>query len=227
MSQLVLAALVFLGLHLLPSTPLRPWAVGRLGEKAYMGAFSLLSLGGLIWLIAAYNAAPTGEPLWVIGPLWRWANALLMLAVLVLLVAGALSPNPAVAGGAAALRRKEPWRGVFAVTRHPLMWAIGAWGVLHLINRPEPASFVFFGSLSLLAVGGAWLQDARKRRELGADWQPFEAHTSFVPFAALIAGRARLALGDVGWWRLAVAVVLWAALLHFHAWLFGVPAIPV
>ena len=121
----------------------------------------------------------------------------------------------------------EPWRGVFALTRHPVMWAIGLWGILHLINRPAPASFVFFGSLSLLAIAGAWLQDLRKRRELGSDWQAFEAQTSFVPLAALITGRARPALGEIGWWRLAVAVALWAAMLQLHGSLIGVPAVSI
>ena len=125
------------------------------------------------------------------------------------------------------LKREAPWRGVFAVTRHPVMWATGLWALLHLINRPEPASLVFFGVLALLAIGGTWLQDRRKARELGADWARFAERTSFVPFAALAAGRAKLSLRDLGWWQPAVAVVLWAAVLHFRTALFGVPAVPI
>ena len=227
MSELTLAALAFLGLHLLPSTPLRGWAMARLGEKAYTGLFSLAAIASLVWLAMAYNDAPFGDMLWVTGEVWRWINAGLMLLLFVLLIGGATSPNPASVMAGQTLKREEPWRGVFAVTRHPVMWATGLWALLHLINRPEPAALVFFGALALLAIGGTWLQDRRKARELGADWERFAAHTSFVPFAALAAGRAKLSLRDLGWWQPAVAVVLWAAVLLFHRLLFGVPAVPV
>lgn len=227
MSQLVLAALFFLGLHLLPSTSVRASAIARMGETAYMGVFSLASIGGLVWLVGAYNAAPSGDMLWTTGPLWRWINVGLMLLLFVLLIGGATSPNPASVMAGQSLKREEPWRGVFAVTRHPVMWATGLWAPLHMINRPEPASLVFFGALALLAIGGTWLQDRRKARDLGAEWQRYAEHTSFVPFAALAAGRAQLRIRDLGWWQPALAVVLWAVVLHFHGRLFGVPAIPI
>ncbi|MDB5446484.1 MAG: hypothetical protein JWQ97_1801, partial [Phenylobacterium sp.] len=38
--------------------------------------------------------------------------------------------------------------------------------------------------------------------------------------------RQRLALGEIGWWRLALAVLVWSALAWGHPYLFGVRALP-
>jgi hypothetical protein len=38
-------------------------------------------------------------------------------------------------------------------------------------------------------------------------------------------GRAHLSFAQLGWWRVAIGVAVWAAMLHFHAWIAGVPAL--
>jgi hypothetical protein len=43
----------------------------------------------------------------------------------------------------------------------------------------------------------------------------------------MIQGRARLRLGEIGWWRVGLALVLYALLLYGHGFVFGVPAIAV
>ena len=43
---------------------------------------------------------------------------------------------------------------------------------------------------------------------------------------AVLQGRARLSVAGIGWWRIGVAVLLWAIMLHLHPWLFGVAALP-
>jgi len=48
---LILATLVFIGIHVLPSTPLRAAAVRAVGERAYQGLFSLASLAALVWMM--------------------------------------------------------------------------------------------------------------------------------------------------------------------------------
>jgi len=222
MVNLTAAALVFLAIHLVPSSPLRGWAVERLGQRVYMGVFALASLAGIVWLVKAFGAAPALSPLCVTGGLARALTALLMLFAFLLLVAGLTSPNPSLPGGGGALKGEEPWRGVCAVTRHPVMWGIGLWALLHLLNNPDPAAIVFFGALALLSIGGARLQEIRKRKEMGEAWRAFEAKTSFVPLVALARGRARLRLADVAPWRLALGATLWAVMLALHGTLFGV-----
>ena len=227
MTQLIMASLIFLGLHVVPSTPLRGALIDRLGEKAYMGLFSLGSALSLAWMLWAYGAAEPAEPLWVTGELWRWVTAGLMLVAFILMVAGVATPNPLMVMGDAALDREAPWSGIFAITRHPVMWGTGLWALLHLSNKPDAVSAVLFGSLALLAIAGSKLQEIRKARELGEAWTPFAAHTSFWPFAAMLGGRARLRLSELGWWRIGLAVLLWAVLLHFHGVLFGVSPLPI
>jgi len=58
MIVLLLAALIFLGIHFLVSgTPLRDAVARTIGESPYLGLFSLLSLIGIAWLAVSYNAA--------------------------------------------------------------------------------------------------------------------------------------------------------------------------
>ncbi|MHA1164774.1 MAG: NnrU family protein [Alphaproteobacteria bacterium] len=227
MAELALAALVFLGLHILPAIRAREWIIKKIGDPAYMGLFSLASVLGLAWMIAAYNNAPDAEPLWVTGPAIRWFTAALMLFVFVLVVAGVTTRNPSMVMGENALKASKPWAGIFAITRHPLMWGIALWAALHMLNRPDMVSLLFFGTLALLAVAGSKLQEKRKREELGAAWKTFEKQTSFVPFAGIIDGRTKLRLADIGGWRLAAATALWAIMLYAHGHVIGVPVLPL
>ena len=64
MTGLVLGACLFAGMHLLVAgTALRGALIGAIGEKAYQGVFSLLSILGLVWLVYAYGGTQP-EPLW-------------------------------------------------------------------------------------------------------------------------------------------------------------------
>ena len=47
-----------------------------------------------------------------------------------------------------------------------------------------------------------------------------------MPFAAIAAGRNRLALSEFGWIAPLAGVVAWALVLHFHPAIFGVQAVP-
>lgn len=227
MAQLAAAALLFLAIHLVPSTPLRAWAHRTLGEKAYMGLFSLVSLAALVWLIMSYNAVGAQVPLWVTGSGWLWTTVALMAFAFVLVVAGVTAPNPSSSPAGDALKKSEPWGGIFAITRHPVMWGTGLWGLLHLSNRPEAASALLFGTIAVLAIAGSKLQEIRKRREFGEAWAPFEAKTSFIPFVALLSGRAQLRFSRMDWVRIAIGLVIWAAVLHFHSAIFGIVPIPI
>jgi len=226
MLNLMAAAALFLAVHVVPSSPVRAWALEHIGARAYMAAFGVVSLSVFVWLVMAFGAAPASEPLYVTGGLVRLLGAAAMLVAFVLLVAGVASPNPSMPGGERALWGSEPWRGIFAITRHPVMWGIGLWAVVHVLNRPDSAGLIFFGALALLSIGGAKIQEMRKRIEIGQAWEAFAAHTSFIPFAAIIDGRARFSLSDVSPWRLAGGVALWAIMLSQHNAIFGVTPLP-
>ena len=215
---LILATLVFLGIHVLPSTPLRSLAVQALGERGYLGLFSLASLAGLAWMSMAYGRAPF-EGLW---PGLRLVPIAVLPLAFVLLACGLLSSNPALLGHAGVLRREDAARGIIRVTRHPVMWAIMLWAAAHILAIGSLQAVIFFGGLLLLAAAGTTLQDARKAKLLGEDWKRFAALTSNVPFLAVAQGHNRVVWREIGWWRPAAGLAAFAALLWQHAWLFGV-----
>jgi len=215
--QLLLATVVFLGIHILPSTPLRALAVRLIGERPYLGLFSLLSAAGLVWMSVAYGRAPM-EALW---PAQHFVPIYVLPFAFVLLAGGLFGRNPTAAGQAGALKHPEAARGILRITRHPVMWAIMLWAGAHMLAVGSLRSVVFFGGLLLLAAAGTTLQDARKAKALGGDWKRFAAATSNVPFAAIARGRNKLVWGEIGWWKPAAGLVLFGVVLYFHPWLFG------
>lgn len=214
---LVVATLAFLALHIVPSTPLRPLAVKAVGERAYVGLFSLVSAAAIAWMAMTFARAPT-EMLW---PGLRLAPVLLLPFAFVLLACGLLAPNPTIVGQARALKGPDPARGILRVTRHPIMWAIMLWSGAHLLALGSLKAVVFFGGFLLLAAAGTTLQDARKAERLGEDWQRFAATTSNLPFAAILQKRNRFDWREIGWWRPAIGLAAFALLFWFHPWLFG------
>jgi uncharacterized membrane protein len=222
MIQLILAAAFFCGIHFVISgTRLRDVLIGRFGEKAFRAGFSLLSLLGLGWLIHAYGQAPYIETWGQLG--WfKPAAALLMLPAFVLVVAGISTPSPTVIGSEGLLNGVEPARGILRVTRHPVLWGLSLWAFLHLIANGDAAALVLFGSLLVLGLAGTRSIDAKRRRACGESWERFAAVTSNIPFAAIREGRNVWKPKEIGGWRLALALVLYLAMLHFHGRLFGV-----
>ncbi len=226
MEILALSGLLFLVIHFVPSTPLRPAAIRSIGENAYIAIFSIASIAAIWWWVGNFNAAAYGATLWSYPAWWPWVKAALLLFAAVLLVGAFTQPNPSVPRGGALLDRPDLGQGVFAITRHPGMWGFGLWAIAHLVSQPNWRGFWFYGLFAATAIGGAWLQEKRKAAELGEGWKRFESKTSFVPFAAILEGRAKFSLRETGWWRIGVAVLIWALLLHLHVWLFGASPLP-
>ena len=215
--QLVVACAVFLMLHVLPSTPLRPALVHTLGEGPYLGAFSLATLAAIVWMAMAYQGAPA-TPLW---PGLRFLPAAVMPFSFILIACGVMTPNPTAVAAGRLLARPDPAHGIIRITRHPVMWGIMLWAGAHILARGELKSTVFFGSFLLLAAAGTRLQDARKAKTHGEDWQRFAALTSNLPFAAIAQGRNRLAIGEIGLARVVLGLLLFGGMFLAHDWLIG------
>jgi len=217
MTHLALATAAFVGMHYLSSTPLRAALVKALGENAYLGLYSLVSVATLGWMIWAYPRAPAAT-LW---PGLRLAPLALMPVALVLFTCAVMTRNPSAVLQQGALRSPDAVRGILRVTRHPMMWAFALWGLCHLLARGDAASLIFFGGFVLLALSGTLLIDARKAATLGEDWKRFAAATSNIPFAAIIAGRNSFRPGEIGWTKILTGLALYAGLLVLHPTLFG------
>jgi len=227
MGSLVLASVGFILIHIgISGTKLRDALVARIGDRSYLGLFSLLSIGLIVWMSRAYAAAPELE-------VWGTSDALRAVALVVVLVAflfvlcGLTTPNPTSVGGEALLEHPQSAaRGILRITRHPFLCGVALWSGMHLLVKGDWASLVFFGSLAAVALIGPSSIDRRRARLAGVGWPQFAAVTSVVPFVAIAQGRTRLALGEIGWWRLLLGIAVYGAFLYFHSTLFGVSALP-
>ena len=224
MTSLIAAAAFFVLLHLLVSgTALRGGIVKTIGEGAFMGLFSLASLAGLIWLGWAYGQARgAGAIYWDLGAGGKHAAVGLVLLGFLLIVPGILTVNPTGVKQEGALDKPDAAKGILRLTRHPFLWGVAIWALAHLLANGDAPSLVLFGSMLALALSGGASIDAKRGKALGPKYAAFVAQTSNVPFAAVLAGKQKLSLGEIGWWRLALAGAIYAALLGGHAFLFGV-----
>lgn len=120
------------------------------------------------------------------------------------------------------LGREDLAVGVLRITRHPLMWGIALWALLHLVANGDLASLIFFGTFLSLAVKGTFDLDRKRLREYKERWRNYMDATSNIPFQAIFRGRQKLEWRELGWWRIVLALLFYGGLLHAHARLFGV-----
>lgn len=225
MTSLALAALAFIAIHLgVSGTTLRDRAVAAIGLRGYMLAFSVASVGAIIWLVSAYQAAAY-VPTWGQLEGWKPVMIALMLPAFLLVVIGLTTPNP-TSVAQEGLVDQAP-QGIVRITRHPFLMGVALWSGLHLIGNGDVASLLFFAALAVVAVAGTVSIDAKRRRVLGAKaWEVFASRTSIVPFAAILAGRNSLAVREIGWWRPVAGTAAYVLMLGGHAHLVGVSPWP-
>jgi len=219
--MVLIAATAFVGTHFILSHPLRAPLVARLGEKGFLGLYSLVAAATLIWMIVAYRAAPVTPMLWPVGD-GLWAIATLIMLVASILLLGSLVGNPAMPNPDGPIMVPAEAKGVFAITRHPMMWAFALWGLAHILVYPVAANIIVSVAIILLSLVGAALQDRKKEVLTPAAWQHWESRTSYWPFAAILAGRARF--GQFGMHALAGGLVVWLGATWAHMPLAGWPA---
>lgn len=221
--HLILALAVFVGGHFILSHPLRRPLVALLSENGFRAFYSILAALALIWTIFAYRAAPYVE-VWAAPDALRWPVNIVMWLACILLAGSFMTGNPylKLMGG----KPKEPVlaSGVFAITRHPLMWSFGLWALSHFIINGDLATLWLTGGIALLALLGAYFQDQKLRARIGPLWEDFTKATSYWPFAAMMRGGQKLQA--VGVLPVLAGSALYLVLLFAHYWMGGVPAAP-
>lgn len=216
MEMVLSATAAFVGTHFLLSHPLRAPIVRAAGERGFLAIYSLVAAATLGWIVVAYRAAPAAPLLWPVGD-GLWAIGTIVMLVASVLLLGSLIGNPALPE--ARTDRVPDARGVYAITRHPMMWAFALWAFVHVLVYPEPSNIVVAIGIAALALVGAAMQD-RKKAALQPDfWPAWQARTSYWPFAAIAAGRARF--GGFRPHDLAGGVVVWLAATWAHLPLAG------
>ena len=208
--SLAAACIALVGTHFALSHPLRAPLAAKIGEGAFMGLYSLVAAACMVWIVMAFRAAPpadlgraTGEVGWII-------STVLTLPALVLFL-GSLSKNPALPNpDAAQIVSREP-TGVFAVTRHPMMWGFALWALGHLVLWWSWRTAIVASAILILALVGARLQDRKKEVLMGRAWADWEAKTSYWP------RWGRLPSAGITLWVFASAVWLLVTWLHLSA----------
>ena len=148
MALLIFGLVVFLGIHsvaiVVPAW--RDTQIARLGEPAWKGIFSVISLIGLLLLIYGYGAARQAPVVLYDPPrALRHVALVLMLPVFPLLLAAYL-----------------PGR-IAAAAKHPMLLAVKIWATAHLLANGMLADVLLFGGFLAWAVAD---RIAVKRRVL-------------------------------------------------------------
>jgi uncharacterized membrane protein len=148
--MLVLGLAVFLGLHSLRilADDWRTQQVARMGNNAWRGLYSLLSIASFVLLVWGFGKARQ-NPLLLYSPpmLLRHANALFTLAAFVLVAAAYVPSNH-----------------VKAAIGHPMYAGIKVWAFGHLLATGMLHDVVLFGAFLVWAVAGFAASRRRDRR---------------------------------------------------------------
>lgn len=211
---------LFAGTHLvLSSLAVRTRLVAGLGEKPFLGLYSLVAFATLIPLVSVFfDHRHGGGLLWNVVALPGVRPLAMLLATLgiALVAAGVLQPSPLLVG----MSKAAGSRGLTRITRHPLFMGIALWALSHLLLNGFVNDLLFFGGLLAFSLAGAAHQDARKRVTDRERLAAFFAETSFWPFAAILAGRNRVAWGELPWIGLVIGAAAAAGIYALHPWLF-------
>ncbi len=226
MLPLLAAAIAWVALHVIVAGPLRPGLIAGIGEVRYRGIFSGLSAVSLALLIWAFGQASYVE-FWAPSPALAIVPLLVMPVALLFLVAALRPSNPTLAGPDMLLKGTLPVLGFTKVSRHPMLWGFSLWAVSHMVANGDAAAWIFFGAFLITALNGMVSIDRKRAAKFGEDWQVFIRKTSIIPFVAVLEGRQKLKLNDIGMVNLAVTIVLYAIILAFHDIMTGVSAIPI
>ena len=211
---LIAANIAFVGTHFAMSHPLRAPMVKALGAGGFQAAYVVVSFATLGWVYVAFKAAPpadlagSGEAGWIAATIITWPAMVLL--------AGSLIGNPALPTPMAEAQARAEPKGVFLVTRHPMMWGIGLWAISHIALMWSTRTLVTALAMGVLALVGARLQDAKKEALMGVSWAGRESKTSYWPRWAK--------LSSVGPVPLLAGTALWLAGSWLHLWQAGIPA---
>jgi len=134
---MIIGLALFLGSHTLVTLrPQRVAVIARVGEGAYKGLFSLVSLVGIVLIgygFALYRAGGYID-IWM-PPRWtRHVTELLVWPAIIAIVA-AYVPGQ-----------------IKRVLKHPMLVGVKLWAVAHLLSNGDLGSIILFGSILAWAV---------------------------------------------------------------------------
>lgn len=221
---LLLWWLLFSATHIGGSSHLlRSRLVSALGLPAFKGIYSLVAFATFIPLCVVYFRHPhAGAQLFELdGDVLNLTSQMLMLLAFLVLTQGILTPSPITTAAEMSGRFTNRARGVQRITRHPLNTGFVLFGLAHCLVNPAVGDWVFFGGFVVYGIASALHQDARQRASERPEVRSFLDETSFLPFAAIAAGRQKLSFAGASLPGLGLGLVLFGTLRFFHERIFG------
>lgn len=136
---LILGLALFLGVHFFTTLRgTRAAVIGRLGEGGYKGIYSLVSAAGLILIFIGFGSYRSAGYIQV----WNPPSSVFHPIALVLLWFAFVALTATYA----------PPSRIKSVLRHPMLVAVKAWALSHLLVNGDLGSMLLFGSLLAWAV---------------------------------------------------------------------------
>jgi uncharacterized membrane protein len=148
MTYLILGLVIFLGVHSLRMVAegWRTQTRARIGEGAFKGIYSVLSIVGFALIVWGFGVArQTPVQLWSPPVAMRHVAALLTLVSFVLLAAAYV-----------------PGNSIKARLHHPMVLGVKVWAFAHVLANGNVAHVVLFGSFLVWAI---WNFAASRRRD--------------------------------------------------------------
>ncbi len=198
---------LFMGIHIAAGIyEIREKMVGVLGMPIFRIIHSVGSVLGFVLIVNGFSQNPK-EDIYVLADWSQKAPIYLMPIALVFLVGS------------------RPKSDISRITRHPMMWAVVLWSFAHLLANGDKASVMLFASFLIYGFFAMMLSDNKKSKSDPAEWERIKAHTSFIPFLALLQGRAEKPRHDHGLKAVIGGLFLYSLLLWFHGYFTGVSLI--
>jgi uncharacterized membrane protein len=177
MGLLVLGLLIFLGAH---STRIfaaawRERQIARLGEKAWKGLNSLVSLIGFVLIIVGFGQAGEQEPLWRPPFFMAHITALLVLFAFILVAAA-----------------NVPRNHLKAKLGHPMVLGVKVWAFAHLLANGQPRHMLLFGAFLIWAIVD-FAASRRRDRSAGVTYPAGTVKGNLIVIAGGLAGWALFA----------------------------------
>ncbi len=156
MTLLILGLVLFLGVHSvrIVADGWRRQRIAQLGEAAWKGLYSVLSIAGFALIVWGWGVARQSPVLLWVPPVWtRHLAALLMLASFVMLTAAYV-----------------PGNAIKARLKHPMVLGVKTWAFAHLLANGTLAAVLLFGAFLVWAVFD--FRSARQRDRVAGTTYP-------------------------------------------------------
>lgn len=170
MTILILGLIIFLGLHSIRifAEDWRDATRARLGENAWKGLYSVISVIGFVLIVWGYSLAREAPVvIWTPPPFTRHLAALLAVIAFVFLAAAYVPRN-----------------GIKARLHHPMTLGVKTWALAHLIANGTLHDILLFGAFLVWSV---LLFSASRRRDRKAG-TVYPAGSSGATALAIVGG---------------------------------------